>query len=292
MTGLSATLTVLPRRFASIRRTAFGSIPFIIVGGAVIVSIFAPLMIPMNPNHIGSGPPLAGPSGAHWLGTDQLGRDEFSRLLVGARISVGTAVAVSALCMIIGIPLGLLGGYLRGPLDFLLGRLGDLILSFPGILLALILSAILQPSSRTVIIALTIIYIPIAYRFVRSVVLVQMTRGYVQGARAAGAGPLRLMLGHVLPNISSPVLVLASSVAAFSILAEAALSFLGFGAQPPSASWGNMLSNSTELFSTAPLLTIVPGLAIGLVVISLNLIGDRMRDRLDPRLRSTARLGA
>ncbi|HEY2044298.1 MAG TPA: ABC transporter permease [Jatrophihabitans sp.] len=294
---MTATAGVLPlaahrrRGFASRVRKLFGLVPFAILLVAVLVAIFAPELVPADPNKVGSAAPLVGPSAAHWLGTDSLGRDEFSRLLMGTRISVGTAVAVTVLCMLIGVPLGLLGGYLRGAVDFTLGRLADLILSFPGILLALVLSTVLTPSARTVIIALTVIYIPTAYRFVRGAVLAEMTRGYVQGARAAGAGPIRLMVRHVLPNISSPVLVLASSVAAFSVLAEAALSFLGFGAQPPLASWGKLLSDSTTLFSIAPLLVLAPGLAIGLVVVCLNLVGDRMRDRLDPRLRSGTRVG-
>jgi peptide/nickel transport system permease protein len=295
---MTAVAGVLPRARSGRRglfaqaRKLLGLLPFAILLAAVVVAIFAPALVPSDPNKVGSAAPLLGPSSAHWLGTDSLGRDEFSRLLMGTRISIGTAVAVTVLCMLIGVPLGLLGGYLRGAVDFTLGRLADLILSFPGILLALVLSTVLTPSARTVIIALTVIYIPTAYRFVRGAVLAEMSRGYVDGARAAGAGPLRLMVRHVLPNISSPVLVLGSSVAAFSVLAEAALSFLGFGAQPPLASWGKLLSDSTTLFSVAPVLVLAPGLAIALVVVSLNLVGDRLRDRLDPRLRSGNRVGA
>jgi peptide/nickel transport system permease protein len=294
---MSATVAELPlagttrRGFARRVRKLVGLLPYAILLAAVLVAIFAPHLVRTDPNQVGAAAPLAGPSAAHWLGTDSLGRDEFSRLLMGTQISVGTAAAVTALCTLIGIPLGLLGGYLQGAGDFMLGRLADLILSFPGILLALMLSTVLTPSARTVIIALTIIYIPTAYRFARGAVLAEMTRGYVLGARAAGAAPIRLMVRHVLPNISSPVLVLASSVAAFSMLAEAALSFLGFGAQPPMASWGKLLSDSTTLFSVAPLLVLAPGLAIGLVVVCLNLVGDRLRDRLDPRLRSGTRIG-
>lgn len=250
---------------------------------ALLVAALGPLLVPHAPDAVGVGEPLESFSGAHWLGTDPLGRDELSRIVAGARISIAVAVAVAVAAITLGVPLGMLIGYRGGAADFVVGRVFDFMFAFPALLLALTLAAVLGPGLGTVTIALVVIYIPITARFVRGLVLGERDRDYVLSARIVGASHARILARHILPNIASPLLVLVSSIMAFSILAEAALSYLGVGAQPPTASWGKMLTESQSYLSTAPRLALAPGLAITYIVLALNLLGDGLRDHLDPR---------
>ncbi|MEN3284490.1 MAG: peptide/nickel transport system permease protein [Solirubrobacteraceae bacterium] len=249
------------------------------------VAILAPVIEPYDPAKQAVGAPLQSPTPAYPAGTDAFGRDQLSRLIAGAQISVMVAVIVALVSVLLGGALGLVLGYRGGRIDFVVGRVLDVAFSFPDLLLALVLSAILGAGLKTVTIALCIIYIPVATRFVRGVVTAERAKDYVSAARVTGASPLRIMFRHIVPNIVSPVLVLATSIMAFSILAEAALSYLGFGSQPPTSSWGKMLSENIAYVSTEAYLVIIPGLAITFVVVALSLLGDGLRDYLDPRQR-------
>jgi len=271
------------RRFLADRRIL---VALVILGVALFVAIFAPWIAPYEPTKMGAGPPKQPPMSGYPLGTDPFGRDQLSRIIYGARISVGVALLVLGGSFAAGIPLGMFIGHVGGRIDYAVGRLLDVVFAFPTILLALILSTLFAPSLQTAIIALIIVYIPIVARFVRGVTRAEHGRDYVLGARVAGASPLRLLVSHVLPNIASPLLVLASSVMAFSVLAEAGLSYLGFGAQPPTSSWGKMLTENSSYYATDPYLALFPGLAITILVLGLNLLGDGLRDHLDPRYRS------
>jgi peptide/nickel transport system permease protein len=213
-------------------------------------------------------------------------------VVAGARISVVIAVVVTAASMAIALPLGLVIGYRGGTLDFVAGRGLDVLFAFPGLLLALLLSTVLGPGLTTVAIALVIIYVPVITRFVRGAVASERSRDYVSSARVAGATMPRILIRHIAPNIMSPVVVLATSIMSFTVLAEAALSYLGLGAQPPTASWGKMLTENSDYLSTASYLVIIPGAAIAVLVLALNLLGDGLRDHLDPRYRETTELTA
>jgi peptide/nickel transport system permease protein len=252
-----------------------------------VVALFAPLIEPHDPAQLNVGPPLQLPSLEFPMGTDGFGRDQLSRVIAGARISVGVALVVAGAAVAIGFPLGLIVGYAGGRLDFAVGRVLDVMFAFPSLLLALVLSAILGPGLRTVIIALIIVYVPIVARFVRGAVATERQREYVFAARIAGASPARIVMRHIVPNTISPLLVLTTAIMAFTVLAEAALSYLGFGTQPPTSSWGKMLTENQTYVATEPYLVIFPGVAITLLVLALNLLGDSLRDHLDPRQRET-----
>lgn len=258
---------------------------------ALIVAVFAPLLAPHDPAAMSVGPPLQEPSFAYPLGTDAYGRDQLSRILFGARISVSIAVTVAAASVLIGIPAGMIVGYAGGTMDYIASRVLDIFFAFPSLLLALVLSTLMGPGLRTVTIALVIVYAPIAARFVRGAVVAERSREYVVAARVSGATSARILLSHILPNIMSPILVLVSSIMAFTILAEAGLSYLGFGAQPPTSSWGKMLTESTSYLNVATHLAIFPGLAITYLVLALNLAGDGLRDVFDPRQRQRFQSG-
>ena len=254
---------------------------------AGIVALLAPALAPYHPTQLATGVPLQPPGGGHLMGTDVFGRDQLSRVLYGTRISVSVSVLVVIGSLGVGLPLGLIAGYAGGRVDFLLGRAIDVMFAFPSLLLALVLTTVLGVGLRTAMIALAIVYMPVAVRFVRGAALVERNRDYVTAARVCGVSPFRIVWRHILPNILSPLLVVASSIMAFTVLAEAALSYLGLGAQPPSSSWGTMLTENQAYLTTAPYLVLFPGLAISYLVIALNLLGDGMRDYLDPRQRGT-----
>ena len=261
-----------------------------VIGGGIVllvlsVALLAPLLIPeVWANQMDMRARLAGPSLAHPLGTDQLGRDLFYRVLLGAQTSImiaGTAVLMS---LLIGLPLGVISGYFGGWIDNVLMRLVDTLLAFPALLLALTISAVLGPNLTNTIIAIGIAFTPYLARIIRGEALRVAQMPYVEAARAAGTTDLMMILRHVLPNIMPPIIVQATISLAFAILAEAGLSFLGLGTQPPDASWGLMIQASRDYLDIAPWTALVPGAAVALTVLGLNMFGDVLRDVLDPRI--------
>jgi peptide/nickel transport system permease protein len=240
---------------------------------------------PYDPIAIDLAHPLQPPSLAHWLGTDQFGRDVLSRAMIGARISAELALETVAAAVLCGTGLGLLTGYLRGWTDRAVMMICDAVLAFPPILLALALVAILGPSRRSVMLALSIAYIPVVTRVVRGAVLSIREGEYIQASVLCGDSTLYTLWRHVLPNAMAPIVVLATSLFGWVVLYESALSFLGVGVPPPAPTWGNMLADSRPYMETASWLSIVPGLCIVGTLLGVNLLGDALRDWLDPRQR-------
>ncbi|MEM9241886.1 MAG: ABC transporter permease [Pseudomonadota bacterium] len=261
-----------------------------ILGGAIVllvlaVAIFAPLVIPEAwATQMDMRARLSGPSAAHPLGTDQLGRDLMYRMLLGAQTSIviaGTAVLMS---LVIGLPLGIVSGYFGGRIDNVLMRLVDTLLAFPALLLALTISAVLGPNFINTIIAIGVAFTPYLARIIRGEALRVAQMPYVEAARAAGTSDGWMIIRHVLPNVMPPIIVQATISLAFAILAEAGLSFLGLGTQPPDASWGLMIQASRDYLDIAPWTALVPGAAVAITVLGLNMFGDVLRDVLDPRI--------
>lgn len=255
-----------------------------VVGAVVAMAALAPAIAPHDPLAI-SPNRLDGPSRAHLLGTDGLGRDLFSRVLFGARLSIGAAAVAAVLVMTIGVTVGTVAGYFGGLVDSALMRLVDLILAVPGLVLAFAIAGLFQPSLWAVLLGLVSVWWVGYARIVRSLVLSNRERDYVEAARALGAGDLRLILRHILPNVAPAVVVLLTLRMGQLILAIAGLNFLGLGARPPTPEWGAMLNEARPYFPSYAHLMLAPGLAISAVVLGLNLLGDGLRDMLDPRLR-------
>jgi peptide/nickel transport system permease protein len=252
----------------------------------LILAIAAPLITPYSYHAMSYDAVLAGPSRAHVVGTDGLGRDVFTRVIYSFQISLRVAFGSVALALLAGVPLGLLAGYWGGLLDGLLMRIVDMLLAFPAILLAIALIAILGQGLGVMIVAIAIVYAPILARVLRGSVLDVRQAAFVEGARARGAGHLRLMLRHVLPNSAGPTLVQAALLMAFAIQIEAGLSFLGLGVQPPTPSLGYMLQENHGYISQSPWGSLFPCLAIALAVLGFNLLGTGLRAWLDPRSRA------
>ena len=251
--------------------------------GALVVALAAPLVSPHDPLKQNLGNALAKPSRLHLLGTDNVGRDVLSRVVWGTRVSLLAGFASVALALLTGGLLGLAAGYAGGRLDGLLMRLMDAVLSFPALVLALALGAVLGAGLTGVMIALAVVYTPTFARLMRGQVLSITAREYVDAARALGATGWRVAWHHVLPNATAPMVVQASLSVAFAILAEASLSFLGLGIQPPAASWGSMINAGRGYLQQAPWIVFGPGAALFVTVIGLNFVGDAVRDALDPR---------
>lgn len=257
----------------------------VLVGMFALVSILAPLTIPETwATKVNILARLHGPSWAHPFGTDQLGRDLIWRVLLGAHTSLQIALGAVALSIVIGLPIGILAGYFRGWMDHVLMRLVETLLSFPALLLALTISAVLGPSERNSILAIGIAFAPYLSRIVRGEILRVIALPFIEAARSQGAGSWRIIRLHVLPNIMAPLIVQATISVAFAILAEAGLSFLGLGTQPPTPSWGLMIQASRDYLDIAPWTAIVPGVAIAGAVLGLNMLGDVLRDALDPTM--------
>jgi peptide/nickel transport system permease protein len=257
----------------------------VVVGLLCFSALFAGVVAPYSPVQINMPQRLLGPSLRHPFGTDDFGRDVLSRIIHGSRISLEVGAIAVGIAVIVGVVLGVCAGYLGGRVDSIIMRVMDIVLAFPAILLAIAIMAILGPSTANVMIAIGIVYIPIFARVVRGSTLQVRAHEYVEAARAMGAADSWIVRRHVLPGTSDAVIVQVSLSLAFAILAEAALSFLGLGTQPPQPSWGSMLASGREWIERAPWLTIFPGLAIFVTVLALNVIGDGLRDALDPRLR-------
>ncbi len=268
------------RRFMAHRTAMVG---LVVVLAFIVVAVAAPLVAHDSPDATSWTAIRKAPSLAHWMGTDENGRDVFARVVYGARASLLAGVVAVAIAAGIGVPVGLLAGFLGGVVDALIGRLVDAMLAVPFLILAIALAAFLGPSLTNAMIAIGVAAAPVFQRVTRAAALDVSTNDYVEAARALGNPPWRVAMRHVLPNILPPVLVQCTLAIATAIIAEASLSFLGLGQQPPAPSWGSMLNSAQQFLTQAPWLAIFPGAAIFLAVLSFNLVGDGLRDALDPR---------
>jgi len=249
------------------------------------VAVLAPLIAPYEPDQQTWSAVRKAPSALHWFGTDDVGRDVFTRVIYGARASLLAGVVAVAFALLIGVPIGLIAGYFGGFLDALLSRINDAMLACPFLILAIALAAFLGPSLRNAMIAIAVTTAPIFMRLTRGQTMAVKVEDYIEAARAVGNPNWRIALRHILPNILPALLVQATLSIATAIIAEATLSFLGLGQQPPAPSWGSMLNAAQRFLVNAPWMAIWPGLAIFMAVISFNLVGDGLRDALDPRSR-------
>jgi dipeptide transport system permease protein len=276
--------------------TAFSANRGAVIGLAVIVvlllvALFAPWIAPHAPNETNSAvfllPPAwqQGGSASYLLGTDAIGRDILSRLMHGARLSLSIGVAVVAISVAVGVVLGLVAGFFRGVLEIAIMRLMDIVLTMPSLLMAIVIVAILGPGLVNAMVAVAIVVLPHYVRITRAAVIAEVSRDYVTAARVSGAGTLRLMFREVLPNCAAPLIVQASLGISTAILDAAALGFIGLGAQPPSPEWGTMLADAREFVLRAWWVVTFPGLAILAAVLAFNLLGDGLRDALDPKLK-------
>lgn len=269
------------------RRYPLGAIGAAIVLLFILTAVFADYIAPYDPTATNSRASLAVPSLAHWLGADFMGRDMFSRIVHGARISLTVGLGATLLGGVLGVAIGLMSGYIGGWVDLVTQRLMDILQALPLLVLALVMAASLGPSIENTIIAIAVALIPNVSRVVRSSTLSLREQPFVEAARAVGMGELRIAARHVLPNTLAPLIILGTAQLGSAILTEASLSFLGLGIPEPYPSWGRMLSESAaEYVRTAPWLVIFPGVAISLTVFGTNLLGDAMRDILDPRQRT------
>jgi peptide/nickel transport system permease protein len=270
---------------ARLRHDRVAMLGLVLVGGLILMALLAPLLAPYDFSAIDANARLAPPSRAHWLGADELGRDVLSRLLWGARASLPISLSAVAMATLVGTCIGVISGFRRGIADQLIMRAMDILLAFPQLVLALALLAVLGPDVRNLVLALVISTLPGHARVARGMSLTIRASAYAESARAVGAGDLRIMLHYILPNSLSPIIVSATAALGGLILAEAGLSFLGLGIQPPTPSWGSMLNQGLPFLESAPWLTFWPGLAIFVAVLGFNLVGDGIRDATDPRMR-------
>lgn len=253
-----------------------------LLGAVVALGIAAAWVAPYSPTAVDAQGLFQPPGGRHWMGTDRFGRDLLSRVLFGVRVSVGIAGAAIGLALLAGSALGLLAGLGRG-LDQLCGRLMDVFFAFPPILLAIAIAAVLGAGVGSAIAAIAVVYAPLFFRVVRGSVLAESVQAYVEAAEALGLGRGAILVRHILPNAVSPVIVQTAVCLSYGILIESALSYLGVGVQPPTPSWGTILNEGKEFLALAPWVSLFPGGAIMLTVLALNIVGDGLRDSLDPR---------
>ena len=270
------------RAWYEFRRNRFALVGSVFIVFIALMGILAPVVSTHDPYRQSIRKRMKPPSAEHWMGTDELGRDFYSRLVHGTRISLFVGVVGTAAGVFCGTIIGLISGFFGGWIDTLVMRVIDIMYAFPGIVLAILVVAVMGPSLFNLIVVLAIWATPTLSRIVRGNVLSLMEQDYVQAALAIGASRRRIMFLHLLPNTMAPIIVYATLGVAGAILTTAALGFLGLGVQPPQAEWGNMLSNGRQYLRKAPLLMIFPGTLISLTVISINLIGDALRDALDP----------
>ena len=267
-------------------RSPSGAVGLAIVGILVLCAILAPYLAPHDPLRMASGPRLDAPSLAHWMGTDQLGRDVLSRVIYGSRLTLMIGTIAVGISLTAGLLLGLVAGYASGWAERILMRVVDVLFSFTEIVIALACIAILGVGLVNAMIAIGIASIPFYARVTHSIVLVEKNKPYFESALAAGAGHVRLIFIHLLPNVIPTLIVIGTLGVSTAVLAAAGLSFLGLGAQPPQPEWGFMLSSSRDLIARAPWMMIFPGLAIAITVLGFNLLGDGVREVLDPRQRA------
>jgi peptide/nickel transport system permease protein len=268
------------RRLARRGGAVFG---FAVVVFFILIALLAPWLAPYDPVATSWSAVRAAPSAAHWFGADELGRDVLSRIIWGTRASILAGVVSVSISLALGVPIGMLAGYLGRWVDALISRVTDAMLACPFLILAIALAAFLGPSLTNAMIAIGISATPIFIRLTRAQVLAAKAEDYVEAARALGNPHLRIALRHILPNIVAPLIVQATLAIAAAVIAEASLSFLGLGQQPPAPSWGSMLNTARNYVDQAPWMAIWPGLSIFLLVLSFNLLGDGLRDALDPR---------
>jgi len=277
-----------PRRalhlFRRVLATRLAGIGLVILGLVCICALGAPLLAPYNPNDQDYLAFTQAPSGAHWLGTDDLGRDVLSRLIYGSRVSLQVGIIAVGIALGVGVSLGLLAGYIGGFTDTLITRFTDAVQAFPGLILALAITAALGPGIGNAMIAIGFVSTPAIARLTRGQALAVREREFVEAARVLGTPPLQIMARHIWPNVTAPIIVQATLLVASAIVTEASLSFLGVGVQPPTASWGAMLRTGSQYLETAPWMAFAPGAAIFVTVLAFNFVGDGLRQALDPRL--------
>ena len=273
------------RAWRRLRQRKSAMLGLVVICVLVLLAIFAPLIAPYDPAQQSWTAVRKPPSWAHWFGTDESGRDLLSRVIFGARASLLAGVVSISIALTAGVPIGLLAGYRGGWLDALISRITDAMLACPNLILAIALAAFLGPSLTNAMIAIGVTATPVFVRLTRGQVLAVKVEDYVEAARAVGNPAWRIAVRHILPNILPALLVQATLAIAAAIIAEASLSFLGLGQQPPAPSWGSMLNTAQRFLTNAPWMAVWPGLAIFLSVLSFNLLGDGLRDALDPKER-------
>lgn len=294
MDGIATTPTSVARQSSAGRWLRWAGInPMLVIGLLMLLllllfAIVTPLIVPLDALSISPTAKLQPPSWSHPLGTDDLGRDQLSRLVIGAGISLRIAIAATSLTAVFGVGLGMASGQYPA-VDIVVSQLSDALLIFPGVVLAIMILAALGPSELNVMIAVFVLYVPRVIRTVRAAVIEYRDADFVLAARSLGASNLRILTLHIFPRAIGPTMVQLSLGFSSAILVEAGLSFLGLGAPPPAPTWGGMISGAREYIRTAPWMMIAPGAIITYAVLSLNLIGDGLRDMLDPRLRSADR---
>jgi peptide/nickel transport system permease protein len=266
-------------------RARLAPVGIVVLAAAVAAGALAPVIAPYDPLRPDVQQLLAPPGLAHPFGTDDLGRDVLSRVVYGARVSMAVGLVAVALAFALGVTIGVAAGYAGGWLEGVAVRLVDALLSFPALILALAIATVLGAGLTAVMVAIAVVYVPTFARLSRGQVLVVREHEFVVAARALGVGDIRIVVRHILPAIAAPLVVQTSLSIAFAILAEASLSFLGLGMKPPQPSWGSMVSEGRQYLRSAPWTVFAPGAAIFLVVMSLNFVGDALRDALDPRSR-------
>ena len=270
------------RKVVAIPQAMFG---VIIITAILLAAVFAPIIVPHDPEVMDFDHLLSGISSIHWLGSDQMGRDTLARLIVGAQVALMVSLGAVGIGVVIGVPLGLLAVYFRGFFDDVIMRLMDALVVFPSLLIAIGLAAAMGGSLATVILAIGIANIPWMARVIRSQGLSIRELDYVAAAEVGGMSHVRIIFRHILPNSVAPVIVQSTLSMGYAILIEAALGFIGVGIQPPTPTWGNMLQQGYPMLDQHPLLSVVPGLAIFVLVLAFNFVGDALRDVLDPRLK-------
>lgn len=280
-----STFSDFVRRF---RRNKVGVVAALVIMLMVAIAILSPWITPHDPDQGVLRESLQGPSATYWLGTDDLGRDVFSRLLDSTRISLLAAAIAVGLALVFGLPFGLISGYAGGWTDNVIMRFNDALMSFPALILAVVIVGILGPSLRNAMVAIGLVYVPRIMRVVRGSALSVGQEVYVKSAKALGCSHARIILRHILPNILSPLVVQVTIMLGLAILAEAGLSFLGLGVQPPESSWGSMLGGAFPYMTRTPVTVIATGLTISVTVLSFNLLGDAFRDSLGREKRGSA----
>jgi peptide/nickel transport system permease protein len=270
------------RRFARNRGAVFGLAVFVAI---VLMAILAPALAPYDPLAQGVGPPLQPPSAAHWAGTDSFGRDMLSRIIYGARVALAVGLVSVVIAMVIGVGLGLVAGYYGGWADIVIMRVMDGLFAFPIIILAIAMMAIMGFGVTNVILAVAVGFIAPFARVTRADVLAVKEEPYVEAARLAGVSGRAVIVRHVLPNVLAPIIVQAALRVSGAIITESGLSFLGLGPPPPTPAWGSMIAEGRNFIVMAPHVSTIPGVALMIAIVGLNLLGDGLRDTLDPRLK-------